>query len=52
MEEKGRYPIYTVNMDQQKAQELTEKGGALLVLDMPEGASFGVDQQARMLHPI
>ena len=45
----GKYPVYSVKMDPQQAQELTEKGGALLVLDMPEGSSFGIDQQVRCL---
>lgn len=42
-----KYPMYHVQLPPEQARELVEKGGALLILDLSEGAVFGVDHQAR-----
>lgn len=36
---------YTVRLDADSARELARRGGAILLLDVPEGAAVGVDQQ-------
>ena len=36
---------YDVRMDSDKAKELTERGGALLLLDVPPGTNVAIDQQ-------
>jgi hypothetical protein len=41
------HAAYTVKMDQEAARELVEKGGSLLLLDVPQGTALGVDQQVR-----
>ena len=36
---------YIVRMDARQAREFTERGGAILLLDVPAGASMSVDHQ-------
>lgn len=38
---------YSVNVSPEKAKELAESGGALLLLDVPAGTIFGIDQQVK-----
>ena len=42
---------YTVSMDPERARQLTEEGAALLVLNVPPGTYFGVDQLGFTLGP-
>ncbi|CAG9463435.1 unnamed protein product [Pedinophyceae sp. YPF-701] len=42
---------YSVNLDQETARELTRQGAAVLVLDFPEGACFGIDSRAFVTGP-
>lgn len=37
---------YTVRLDAESARELAQRGGTVLLLDVPEGSAIGVDQQA------
>lgn len=37
---------YSLHLDPDVAQQLADQGGALLILDMPEGSYFGVDHMA------
>lgn len=36
---------YNVRLDPDEARQFAEHGGTLLLLDVPEGTSFGIDQQ-------
>jgi hypothetical protein len=36
---------YNVRLDPNEARHFAEHGGTLLLLDVPEGTSFGIDQQ-------
>lgn len=45
------HAAYTVRMDQESARELAEKGGSLLLLDVPQGTALGVDQQTFLVGP-
>ena len=36
---------YEVRMDARQAREFTERGGAVLLLDVPAGTSMSVDHQ-------
>ena len=40
---------YRVNVSPEKAKELAESGGALLLLDIPAGTVVGIDQQVRKM---
>ena len=40
---------YDVRLDADKAKELTERGGALLLLDVPAGTNMAIDQQVSAL---
>ncbi|GFR44547.1 hypothetical protein Agub_g5818, partial [Astrephomene gubernaculifera] len=41
----GQAP-YAVRLDPGVAQQLADQGGALLILDLPEGSYFGIDHMA------
>ena len=38
--------LYQVSMDPEQAKQLAQHGATLLLLDVPQGTVFGVDQQA------
>ena len=38
---------YTVRLDAESARELAQRGGTILLLDVPEHTAIGIDQQAR-----
>jgi hypothetical protein len=38
---------YEVRMDADSARQFAERGGAILMLDVPPGTSMSVDHQAR-----
>ena len=38
-------PPYTVRLDADSARELAQRGGTILLLDVPENTAVGVDQQ-------
>jgi hypothetical protein len=38
---------YTVKLDAESARELAQRGGTILLLDVPENTAVGVDQQVR-----
>ncbi|KAL4437251.1 hypothetical protein ABPG75_004390 [Micractinium tetrahymenae] len=42
---------YTVRLDADSAWELAQRGGTILLLDVPEGAAVGVDQQTFVVGP-
>ncbi|CAL8470508.1 g10050 [Coccomyxa elongata] len=42
---------YSVNLSPEKAKELAESGGALLLLDVPAGTIVGIDQQTFIVGP-
>ncbi|KAL4439432.1 hypothetical protein ABPG77_008761 [Micractinium sp. CCAP 211/92] len=42
---------YTVRLDAESARELAQRGGTVLLLDVPEGSAVGVDQQTFLVGP-
>ncbi|GAQ89890.1 hypothetical protein KFL_005740010 [Klebsormidium nitens] len=42
---------YSVSLDHEEARRLAERGGTLLLLDVPHGTSFGIDQQMFVTGP-